>query len=181
MNATYKDKVVLFGTSTGPIVLKTVHDLKEFHTKPLPTTTTQFYLYMFMSLVHGAPAVPIAVKLLDGTKGTYNTKVVAEAWYDGWEALVEEGVKIVGHSGDGASAIRPAMLHHMHRDVPGRGVGKATSSHHPLVQVIVPYLNREFPVFMFPGYLHIIFRLQMIFLDPKHFLVVFGCIAARPR
>jgi hypothetical protein len=170
----YKDKVVLFGASTGPIVFKAVHDLEEFHAKPLPTMATQFYLYLLVPLVQGAPAIPIAVKLQDGTKGTYNAKVVAEAWRDGWEALIEKGVKIVGHSGDGASAIRSAMLHHMHRDVPDSGVGKATSLQHPLVQVIVPYLNREFPIFMFPDYLHIIFRLRRIFLDPKHFLVVFG-------
>jgi hypothetical protein len=170
----YKDKVVLFGASSGPLVFRTLQDVEDFHAKDPPNVATQFYLYMLVPLVKGAPAIPIAVKLQDGTTGTYNAKVVVEAWRDGWEALLEKGVKIVGHSGDGASAIRSAMLHHMHRDVPEPGVGKAATFPHALVRIVVPYLNKKFPILMFPDYLHIIFRLRRIFLDPKHFLVVFG-------
>jgi hypothetical protein len=115
----YKDRVVLFGASKGPLQFASANQAREFITKGEPLrAATMFYLYLLVPLVDGAPAIPVAVLLQDGTKGTYTAESVISYWQQAWVALASEGVCLLGHCGDGAPQFRTASLHHMLRELP---------------------------------------------------------------
>jgi hypothetical protein len=177
----YKDKVVLFGASCGPLEFRTVDAVRDFlSTKEVPKVATMFYLYVLVPLVDGAPSIPVAVLLQDGTKGTYNTHTVVSHWRGACTALLDDGVCLVGHCGDGAPPFRAAALQYMLRSPP-TSARTFVSFDHALVQCIAPFVNNEFPMFIVLDPLHLYFRLRAFLLDPKRMPVVFGMACSHAK
>ena len=178
----HKDHIVLLGTLDGAIEFHTIEDVQAFSSSntSAPSFATTFHLYMLIPLVDGAPAIPVVAKLMDSTKGTYNARVVQSAWRDAFSYLKGQGVQLVGHSGDGASPFRSTSLLYMlrkahpteHAILPTMN---AITFNHPLVQLILPCMNNDHPIFAAPDWLHILFRLRRQFLDPKRRLMLFHC------
>jgi hypothetical protein len=113
------EKVIMFGAASGPVEFSSSDEARAFIKEHLvaPRAATMFYLYLLVPLVDCAPSIPVAVLLQDGTKDTYTTKTVIGNWQLAWNALLDEGVRLVGHCGDGAPQFRAASLHHMLRQL----------------------------------------------------------------
>lgn len=189
---------------------------------PPPRLATLLHLYMLVPLVEGAPALPFAVWLQDGRKDTYNTSAVLRRWQQAGAWLRKAGVRILGHSGDGAAPFRSASLrynwwehvvavtgsapagaggpqaaglepHGDGRDgaqgdndghaapaphdgarcpLQGATTGSVGISSH-LIQLTAAVVE-GLPQIALPDWLHILWRLRRMLLDPNRLLVVFG-------
>lgn len=114
--------VQLVGTVGGPVAFRTWDDIEEFKTVVLsardavvsreavppgaPRLATLLHVFLVVPLVEGAPAIVFHACLLDGTRDAYNATWVGQKWLQGDRWLRDKGVKLVGHTGDGASAFR---------------------------------------------------------------------------
>jgi hypothetical protein len=181
------NKVVLIGAaSQSSYEFKTTTDFDAFLERAIvvtPLPATIFHLYLLVPLVHGAPAIPVVVQLMDGTTDTYNAASVARAWRYVWHHLLSRGVNMVGHSGDGAPPFRSATLQHLLRETGTTHGDRCISIQHFLIQMVLPYMSfsREQiprPLAIASDFLHILFRLRRQFLDPARILVLFRLVCS---
>jgi hypothetical protein len=176
------DVLVVYGMNGGPVVVTSVDVLKDqFKAHGFATT---LYVWDLIPLVDKAPHFPIKL----ATNANSFTHVhVLHSWKELWRICSDMGINIVGHVSDGDPKLRAAdfMLQQKLRRTSG-GARKYVDLPHPLIQLSVPVVYHSgvngaesmHPVCCLQDFLHVMWRLRVLYLKPCRMLFIGPSLAS---
>ena len=150
-------KVVAYGLEQGPIVIEDLAAIaKACKEKDLATT---LYLWMLIPLVKGAPAFPIAI---DANANAFSAHAILNVHNRFRELFKNNELRVLGSVTDGDPRLRAlANMLHAHAGAPA---SKYLSAPHGLIQLRVPYLDSYGYWLQSQDWLHVAWRIRLIYL-----------------
>ena len=176
--------LVVYGMNGGPVTVASVEDLRVmFKAHGFATT---LYVWDLIPLIDKAPHLPIKVAV---NANSFSHIDVLTGWKKLWRICFDLGINIVGHVSDGDSKLRAAdFVMQQHLAGTAGGAAEYVTLNHHLIQLRIPVVDlggnmddqqRRHPVCCLQDFLHVMWRLRVMYLKPNRILLI-GPFMASP-
>ena len=173
-----EDVLVVYGMDGGPVVVTSIDDVvARFNSHGFAST---LYVWDLIPLVDKAPHIPIKIAI-NANKFTYVD--VLTSWKELWRVCSDFGINVVGHVSDGDPKLRAADFVLQQNLQRTSGAEEYVEVDHPLIQLGVPVIHHSgtgsrHPMCCLQDFLHVMWRLRVMYLKPNRFLLFGPCLAS---
>lgn len=173
-----EDVLVVYGMDGGPVVVTSIDDVvARFNSHGFAST---LYVWDLIPLVDKAPHIPIKIAI-NANKFTYLD--VLSSWKELWRVCSDFGINVVGHVSDGDPKLRAAGFVLQQNLQRTSGAEEYVEVDHPLIQLGVPVIHHSgtgsrHPMCCLQDFLHVMWRLRVMYLKPNRFLLFGPCLAS---
>ena len=93
------DKIIVFGLCGASFSVTTIEELRDALSER--DVGSILYAFSLVPMVKDAPNFPCFAYVHNGTKATFNSKIVHRVWRYCWQEFKKAGVNMTGHVHDG--------------------------------------------------------------------------------